>query len=91
MKFWVLTSTTQLEEDRFSQKAAMNLQADPNASFVDGLFSTSLDASGGQGSLGAGALTQLMASTAGQPAPANGGGGHAGQPSFWCISRQIGR
>jgi len=78
MRFWVLTSTSQVEEDRFTQRASMTLQADANASFVDGLFSSSMDASGGQGSMAAGALSQLMASTAGQPALANGGGGHGG-------------
>ena len=80
MRFWVLTSTSQLEEDRFSQRASMSMQAEANGSFVDGLFASSMDGSGGQSSLPPCALNQLLASTAGQPA-ANPGGGHTDQIS----------
>ena len=68
MRFWVVTSTSQLDEDKFSQKASMAMQAQVDSGFVDGLFGSSMEAAAGQGSMAPGALNELMASTSGQPA-----------------------
>ena len=68
MRFWVVTSTSQLDEDKSSQKASMAMQAQVDSGFVDGLFGSSMEAAAGQGSMAPGALNELMASTSGQPA-----------------------